>query len=99
MRLKDLMLSGCSSVWSERGVWDAEVAGSNPVTQTLEVIMKVNPDSLYKGQRLYVNGKLAEVSAVMQTLGGTNAEFWLLEEGEYYSYDEDEDVLTTTPAR
>ena len=24
--------SGCSSAWLERCVWDAEVAGSNPVT-------------------------------------------------------------------
>src|SRR5262245_14215307 len=28
-------VSGCSSVWLERMVWDHEVAGSSPVTPTL----------------------------------------------------------------
>ena len=30
-----IVISGCSSVWSERAVWDREVAGSNPVIPTL----------------------------------------------------------------
>ena len=28
----DSHIAGCGSVWSERLVWDQEVAGSNPVT-------------------------------------------------------------------
>ena len=30
-------VSGCGSAWLERLVWDQEVAGSNPVTPTLQL--------------------------------------------------------------
>ncbi len=34
--LFDTAISGCSSVWLERLIWDQEVAGSNPVIPTME---------------------------------------------------------------
>ena len=32
---KQHSISGCSSVWSERLIWDQEATGSNPVTRTI----------------------------------------------------------------
>ena len=34
-------ISGCGSAWLERLVWDQEVAGSNPVTPTYKLNMRV----------------------------------------------------------
>jgi hypothetical protein len=33
------MAPGCSSAWLERLLWEQEVAGSNPVTPTLQDIL------------------------------------------------------------
>ena len=32
-----ITLTGCGSAWLERLIWDQEVAGSNPVTPTLQL--------------------------------------------------------------
>ena len=36
--VRDKDLSGCGSAWLERLIWDQEVAGSNPVTPTYNLI-------------------------------------------------------------
>ena len=35
--LKILEKTGCGSAWLERLIWDQEVAGSNPVTPTINL--------------------------------------------------------------
>ena len=34
-------IAGCSVVWLSRGIWDAEVAGSNPVTPTKTLYQQI----------------------------------------------------------
>ena len=38
---KENWTTGCGSAWLERLVWDQEVAGSNPVTPTINTIFSM----------------------------------------------------------
>ena len=50
MGCAQVFIAGCGSAWLERLVWDQEVAGSNPVTPTLQVHMICGCSSMVEHQ-------------------------------------------------